>query len=86
MEAKNYYVIPDIHGHNRLLQKALGHLYREHPDGGSIIFLGDYIDRGVDNAGVLRTVMNPPENWKFTCLMGNHEEMFIDSYMSGFMT
>ena len=79
---KHYYVIPDIHGHNKLLQKALYEIYRQNPDEGKIIFLGDYIDRGLDNLGVIKTVMNPPENWKFVCLLGNHEAMFLDAYFS----
>jgi serine/threonine protein phosphatase 1 len=48
-----------------------------------IIFLGDYIDRGPDNYGALQTVMNPPENWEFVCLLGNHESMFLESYKKG---
>lgn len=75
-----YYVIPDIHGRNDLLTAALGELYRQNPDGGKIIFLGDYIDRGPDSLGVCRTVMNPPENWQFICLLGNHEDMFLNAY------
>lgn len=77
---KSYYVIPDIHGANDLLQKALTHIYEKEPEGCKIIFLGDYIDRGPDNVGVLKTVMNPPEKYEFITLMGNHEDMFIDGY------
>ena len=77
---KHYYVMPDIHGHNKLLQKALYDLYIQNPAGGKIIFLGDYIDRGPDNLGVIKTVMNPPANWEFVCLLGNHESMFLDAY------
>ena len=77
---KHYYVMPDIHGHNKLLQKALYELYSQNLKGGKIIFLGDYIDRGPDNLGVIKTVMNPPANWEFVCLRGNHETMFLDSY------
>ena len=76
-----YYCFPDIHGCSDILNKALNFVYKENPDGGKIIFLGDYIDRGPDNWGVLKTVMNPPENWEFVCLLGNHEEMFIDAYI-----
>ncbi len=74
-----YYCFPDIHGRYDLLQKALDHVYRENPLGGKIIFLGDYIDRGPDNKKVIETVMNPKDGWEFICLMGNHEEMFIDA-------
>lgn len=80
MKHEKYYVIPDIHGMNSMLQKALTHIYEEELDGGKIIFLGDYIDRGPDSFGVMKTVMNPPDNWEFVCLRGNHEEMFIDAH------
>ena len=63
------------------MRKALEFVYDANPEGGKIIFLGDYIDRGPDNYGVLKTVMNPPENWEFITLLGNHEEMFIDAYI-----
>jgi serine/threonine protein phosphatase 1 len=78
----HYYVIPDIHGMFGLLRDALATIYSVNPDGGKIIFLGDYIDRGPDNRGVLKTVMNPPENWEFICLKGNHETMFVDAYIN----
>lgn len=74
-----YYVIPDIHGMSSLLQKALNVIYKSN-ESGKIIFLGDYIDRGPDNLGVINTVMHPPEKWEFVCLMGNHEDMFLEAY------
>ena len=80
MKENRYYCFPDIHGCREALEKALDFVYRENPEGGKIVFLGDYIDRGPDNLGVLRIVMNPPENWEFITLMGNHEEMFLDSF------
>lgn len=79
--SNRYYCFPDIHGCSDTLNKALNFVYSQNPDGGKIIFLGDYIDRGPDNLGVLQTVMNPPENWEFVCLLGNHEEMFVNSYL-----
>jgi serine/threonine protein phosphatase 1 len=78
-----YYCFPDIHGCYDLLEQALAFVYKENPEGGKIIFLGDYIDRGPNNLGVLRAMMNPPENWEFVTLLGNHELMFVDSYMNG---
>lgn len=77
---QRYYVFPDIHGRYDLLQKALDFVYQENINGGKIIFLGDYIDRGPENKKVLDTVMFPKLGWDFICLMGNHEEMFIDAY------
>ncbi len=80
MKKERYYCFPDIHGCSGVLKQALTHVYKENPEGGKVIFLGDYIDRGPDNLGVLKIVMNPPSKWEFICLMGNHEKMFIDSY------
>ena len=59
--------------------KALDFVYGSNPNGGKIIFLGDYIDRGHDNDKVIREVMNPKEGWEFITLMGNHEDMFINN-------
>jgi serine/threonine protein phosphatase 1 len=83
VEVERYYCFPDIHGCSLLLKDALSFVYSHNPNGGKIIFLGDYIDRGPDNYGVLQIVMNPPEGWEFVTLLGNHELMFIDSYMNG---
>lgn len=76
----NYYVIPDIHGMNTLLQLALDEIYDREPDGCKIIFLGDYIDRGPYNVDVIKTIMSPPEKYEFVLLKGNHEDMFIEAY------
>lgn len=75
-----YYVFPDIHGMKDLLLEALAFVYEHNPEGGKIIFLGDYIDRGPDSVGVCDIVMNPPENWEFIALRGNHEQMLIDAF------
>lgn len=75
-----YYVIPDIHGEAELLRTALTAIYDLNPGGGKIIFLGDYVDRGPDAKGVIDQIMNPPEGWTFIPLLGNHEEMFVQSY------
>lgn len=75
-----YHVMTDIHGRHDLLTIALNHLYDWYPEGGKIIFLGDYIDRGLENLKVVRTVQNPPEGWEFITLKGNHEDMFAGAY------
>jgi len=76
------YVIGDIHGRLDLLERllsmieadALGH-DKTHK---KLIFVGDYVDRGLDSRGVITRLLK-----KFTAglepifLRGNHDEMFL---------
>lgn len=63
-------VIGDVHGCFALLEQLLAQLPADH----RIILAGDYIDRGVDSAQVLRFLQAQPG---LTCLMGNHEDMLL---------
>lgn len=70
------YVITDIHGRKDLLDKALDLI----PNGAKAVFLGDYVDRGPDSAGVIETLAQlkaSKPSWVF--LGGNHEDMMIDA-------
>lgn len=75
------YAIGDIHGCADLLNRLLA-LIADHADGRErkLVFLGDYIDRGPDSAGVLHTLsrLQWAEPAHVTCLMGNHERMLLD--------
>ena len=80
-----YYPIGDIHGRFDLLE-GLYALVREeiaqNPDpefGDTIVFLGDYIDRGPQSKEVLDFLMalEDTETVKHNFLMGNHEEFMI---------
>lgn len=70
------YAVGDIHGSLHKL-KALVADCRKHADGRDmlLVFLGDYIDRGPDSAGVIRLVLTlqseMPE--RVIALKGNHE-------------
>lgn len=70
------YAIGDIHGSLDKL-KSLVAACRQHADGRemTLVFLGDYIDRGPESAGVVRFVLSlqseSPE--RVITLMGNHE-------------
>lgn len=76
-----YDIIPDIHGQVEKLKGALTTLgYRQtrgawrHPDPNrKCIFLGDYIDRGPENAAVIRIVRSMVEAGTAFAIMGNHE-------------
>ncbi|WP_202908495.1 metallophosphoesterase [Labrys sp. WJW] len=76
---KNYDVIGDIHGHADALHRLLARLdYRER-DGAhrhasrSVIFLGDFIDRGPEQVEVLRVVRAMAGAGTARAVMGNHE-------------
>lgn len=69
------YVIPDLHGRFDLLQEALARIEAS-PSGGTVVFLGDYVDRGPDSHGVINHLMaGAPSGWRWVCLRGNHEDM-----------
>jgi len=66
--------IGDIHGCDDLLVRLLDKLSQEAPDA-TLVFVGDYIDRGEQSAQVLRRLM-ALEGAIF--LLGNHERMCLD--------
>ncbi len=75
------YAIGDIHGCLEKLDALLDKC-RAHAAGRpmTFVFLGDYIDRGPDSRGVVRTLMRlqgepPGQN---IALMGNHEAVALD--------
>lgn len=71
-EYKRIHHIGDIHGCNTVLQKYLA-------DNGGIkddefyIFTGDYIDRGLENAEVVRFLISIKDKKNVLMLEGNHE-------------
>ncbi len=74
------FVIGDIHGcHETLLEL----LYKASPDmdRDTIIFLGDYIDRGPDSKKVVSFILRLMEQapGRIIPLMGNHEQVFLAS-------
>lgn len=78
------YTVGDIHGRADLLEVLLGHIAAEaarHPEdtNRSLIFLGDYIDRGANSRGVVeRLVADPLPGFETVRLLGNHEEALLD--------
>jgi serine/threonine protein phosphatase 1 len=74
------YAIGDIHGRNDLLLDLLERIAEHagaHPYG--LVFLGDYIDRGPDSAGVIQTIRSLQDvaSDRVVCLKGNHEAMLV---------
>lgn len=77
------YAVGDIHGNLPELHRALRLI---DADGGAqarVVFLGDYVDRGVDSAGVLQCLIDGQAQGRdWICLKGNHDRMlerFLDS-------
>lgn len=71
----------DIHGCLEQLQSLLQQVKPTHQD--KLIFLGDYVDRGPDSAGVLDYLIDFSQTYPETIfLRGNHEQMFLD-YLNG---
>jgi len=75
------YAVGDIHGRLDLLKVLCGKI-TAHAQGApaEVIFLGDYIDRGPQSAGVVDyLISNPfPASMKCTYLKGNHEATLLE--------
>lgn len=76
------YAIGDIHGELPLLEELLGEIrqdaHRQSGDTHKIIFIGDYVDRGLHSREVIDLVMGGVDGFETICLRGNHEQMFLD--------
>lgn len=83
------YAIGDIHGRADLLIAMLGRIERhaeQHPFQGEkrLVFLGDYVDRGPDSAGVLDMLdKGLPDGFGVDLLLGNHEQLMLDAFEEG---
>lgn len=86
------YAIGDVHGRLDLLDDLLDRIRRDadrHPSDSarSLVFLGDYVDRGSESRGVIeRLLADPVPGFATVRLMGNHEEAmlaFLDGESDG---
>ena len=73
------YIIADLHGRHDLLVAAIERIEQSSHAGGTIVFTGDYVDRGPTSRQVIETLMAGPQTpgWKWVCLQGNHEEIMM---------
>lgn len=73
------YVIGDIHGCSDLLEELLRKV-KPLSQSDTVIFIGDYIDRGADSKGVIDIVLKfRTEHNRVITLMGNHEIMMMNA-------
>jgi serine/threonine protein phosphatase 1 len=80
------YAIGDIHGHVRQFADLQDRLLDDgmDPARDTVIFLGDYIDRGPESKRVVQMVrecLDQYPHWK--ALMGNHEDMLLYLLQNG---
>lgn len=72
------FAVGDIHGCCEEVSHLLEHLKKTLTPDDTVIFIGDYIDRGPDTKGVVDTLLLFKEKYPRThFLQGNHEEMFL---------
>lgn len=75
------FVIGDVHGCAQELSTLLDLLYKDKnlSTNDLVIFIGDYIDRGIDSKGVIDLLLKVQRDYPDTIfLRGNHEEMILD--------
>lgn len=74
------YVIGDLHGRVDLLEAAI-EVIESRPTG-TVVFLGDYVDRGPWSRQVIeRLKRGPADNrWRWVVLKGNHEDIMVQAY------
>jgi len=71
--------VGDIHGNLLALSDVLEQLRGEAKSGDTVVFLGDYIDRGPDSRGCVDAILSfrHETNAEVVCLLGNHEDWFL---------
>lgn len=83
-EGVRVYAVGDVHGCADMLDALLARIDEDAARRPAAetweVFLGDYVDRGPDSAGVIdRLAGAPPEGRRRVCLMGNHEAAMIEA-------
>ena len=74
------FAVGDIHGCIDPLNRLLARIEAYAPSG-TVVFLGDHVDRGPDSCAVLdRLISGPPAGFEWICLMGNHEDLMCGAY------
>ncbi|HVK62807.1 MAG TPA: metallophosphoesterase family protein [Bdellovibrionales bacterium] len=76
MSAGRTIAVGDIHGCSMELSRLIEVLSLTAND--TVVFLGDYIDRGPDSKGVIDLIVDLRDKCNVVTLKGNHEAMFID--------
>lgn len=73
------FAVGDIHGYLDPLRDLLDQLAVVARTGDTVVFLGDYIDRGPDSKGCIDAILGFERtvDAEVVCLLGNHEDWFL---------
>lgn len=73
--------VGDIHGNLRALDDLLDQVTSEIGSGDTIIFLGDFIDRGPDSKGCIERILDLTRTTKAQVvgILGNHEQWMLQT-------
>ncbi|MSP84059.1 MAG: serine/threonine protein phosphatase [Alphaproteobacteria bacterium] len=76
------YAIGDIHGRRDLVRELEAAVLADagrHPAARRVlVYLGDYVDRGLESKGVIDHLLRPaPTGFERVCLKGNHEDLML---------
>lgn len=80
-EGIRLYAVGDIHGRADLLQelneRIVAHARSKLSGQITIVFVGDYIDRGPNSRQVVDEILSLPRTWESVHLRGNHENYLL---------
>lgn len=78
---KQYDVVGDVHGCLDALRRLMAVMGYDddasHPQGRTLVFVGDLINRGPDSAGVLRLVSRLVREGRARMTLGNHDDALL---------
>lgn len=72
------FAIGDIHGHHQQLVNLIAAIAPTNDD--TLIFLGDYVDRGPDSKAVIDEIIALKDVCNVVMLKGNHEVMMVEAF------
>ena len=75
------FAIGDIHGSLIALQTLFDQNWIQ--EGDTVVFLGDYVDKGPDTKGVLDWMLKNSADYNFKFLLGNHEIFMLSARSDG---
>jgi serine/threonine protein phosphatase 1 len=80
--AGRYFAIGDVHGCFNLLESLWDEIEPDFDrEKDTLVFIGDYIDRGPDSREVVDFVLDLKKKVNTVCLRGNHEQMLLNYHI-----